>query len=172
MPEKTVNRRVGRAGSCPISSERGDEAALFLEHERFLLRVTTRRLGGSQELAEDACAFPWLQLLRCQPDREAVVGWLRVVARNEGLRLLRISRREPSLEDKPAQRTDPASGEPLDWQELLPAREDTELAVEARGTAARPRRPALAPAHSPHPPAGGLQLQRDRRTAREDLHLR
>jgi DNA-directed RNA polymerase specialized sigma24 family protein len=57
---------------------------------------------------------------------------LRVVARNEALRLLRISRREPFLEDRPAQRSDPASGEPLDWQELLPAREDTELAVEAR----------------------------------------
>jgi DNA-directed RNA polymerase specialized sigma24 family protein len=134
MPEKTVNRRVGRAGSCPISSERGDEAALFLEHQRFLLRVTTRRLGGSQDVAEEACAFAWLQLLRCQPDREAVVGWLRVVARNEGLRLLRISRREPSLEDKPAQRTDPRSGEPLDWPELLPAREDTDSNWPRSGT--------------------------------------
>jgi RNA polymerase sigma factor (sigma-70 family) len=121
-----------RPRSRPIPSEQGDEAALFLEHQRFLLRVTARRFGGSQELAEDGCAFAWLQLLRRQPDREAVIGWLRVVARNEGLRLLRISRREPLLEDRPAQRRDFASGEPLSWQELLPAREDTELAVEAR----------------------------------------
>jgi RNA polymerase sigma factor (sigma-70 family) len=110
----------------------GDEAALFLEHQRFLLRVTTRRVGGSQDLAEDACGFAWLQLLRYQPGRHAVVGWLRVVARNEGQRLLRISRREPFLEDKPHRRRDAASGEPLDWQELLPAPVDTELAVEAR----------------------------------------
>jgi RNA polymerase sigma factor (sigma-70 family) len=132
VSEKTTNQRVRRARSRPARCERGDEAALFLEHQRFLLRVTARRLGGSQELAEDACAFAWLQLLRCQPDREAVAGWLRVVARNEGYRLLRTSRREPFLEDKPYPRCDGATGEPLDWQELLPAAVDTELAVEAR----------------------------------------
>ena len=121
-----------RPGSRPIPPGRGDEAALFVEHQRLLLRVTARRFGGSQELAEDACAFAWLQLLQYQPDREAVVGWLRVVARNEGLRLLRTSRREPSLEDRPHPRHDVASGEPLDWQELLAAPADTELAVEAR----------------------------------------
>jgi RNA polymerase sigma factor (sigma-70 family) len=132
MPEKTINQEARRGLSRPVPPGRGDEAALFLEHQRFLLRVTARRFGGSQALAEDACAFAWLQLLRCQPDREAVVGWLRVVARNEGLRLLRISHREPFLEDKPHPRCDAASGEPLDWQELVPACEDTELAVEAR----------------------------------------
>jgi RNA polymerase sigma factor (sigma-70 family) len=132
MSVNATQSRPRRPQSRPIPPGRGDEAALFLEHQRFLLRVTARRFGGSQELAEDACGFAWLQLLRCQPDREAVVGWLRVVARNEGLRLLRISRREPFLEDRPCRRSDPASGEPLDWQALLPAREDTELAVEAR----------------------------------------
>jgi RNA polymerase sigma factor (sigma-70 family) len=132
MPERTINRGPRHGLSRPVPPERGDEAALFLEHQRFLLRVTARRFGGSQELAEDACALAWLQLLRRQPDREAVVGWLRVVARNEGLRLLRIRRREPFLDDRPAWRSDAASGEPLDWQELLPAPEDTEVAVEAR----------------------------------------
>jgi RNA polymerase sigma factor (sigma-70 family) len=132
MSENATNQPAGRTGARSTPSERGDEAALFLEHQRFLLRVTARRFGGSQELAEDACAFAWLQLLRCQPDREAVVGWLRVVARNEGYRLLRISRREPFLEDRPQPRRDAANGEPLDWQQLLPAAVDTELAVEAR----------------------------------------
>jgi hypothetical protein len=78
MSEKTINQGARRGLSRPVPPERGDEAALFLEHQRFLLRVTARRFGGSQELAEDACAFAWLQLLRCPPDREAVVGWLRV----------------------------------------------------------------------------------------------
>jgi RNA polymerase sigma factor (sigma-70 family) len=132
MSENATSNRARRPRWRRIPPERGDEAALFLEHQRFLLRVTARRFGGSQELAEDACAFAWLQLLRCQPDRGAVVGWLRVVARNEALRLLRISRREPSLEDRPHPRHDAASGEPLDWQELLPAPVDTELAAEAR----------------------------------------
>jgi RNA polymerase sigma factor (sigma-70 family) len=132
MSENATESGPRRPWSRPIPPGRGDEAALFLEHQRFLLRVTARRFGGSQELAEDACAFAWLQLLRCQPDREAVVGWLRVVARNEGHRLLRISRREPFLEDRPHPRHDTASGEPLDWQELLPAPVDTELAAEAR----------------------------------------
>jgi RNA polymerase sigma factor (sigma-70 family) len=132
MSVNATNSGPRRPRARPIPTGRGDGAALFLEHQRFLLRVTERRFGGSQEPAEDACSFAWLQLLRCQPDREAVVGWLRVVARNEGLRLLRISRREPFLEDKPHSWRDSASGEPLDWQELLPAPEDTELAVEAR----------------------------------------
>ena len=47
-------------------------------------------------------------------------------------RLLRIPRREPFLEDKPHRRRDGASGEPVHWQELLPAPVDTELAVDAR----------------------------------------
>ena len=132
MSENATSNRARRERSRPIPPACGDEAALFLEHQRFLLRVTARRFGGSQELAEDACAFAWLQLLHYQPDREAVAGWLRVVARNEGLRLLRISRREPFLEDRRYQPNDPASGEPLDWQELLAAPGDTELAVEAR----------------------------------------
>jgi RNA polymerase sigma factor (sigma-70 family) len=132
MSEKPTNQPGGRTGSRPTPSERGDEAALFLEHQRFLVRVTTRKFGGSRDLAEDACAFAWLQLLRYQPDRGAVVGWLRVVARHEGYRLLRISQREPFLEDRPHRPRDAASGEPLDWQELLPAPLDTELAVEAR----------------------------------------
>lgn len=132
MSENAINHRVRRIGSRLTPSERGDEAALFLEHQRFLVRVTTQRFGDSRDLAEDAVAFAWLQLLRYQPDREAVVGWLRVVARNEGYRLLRISRREPFLEDKRHRPRDAASGERLDWQELLPAPLDTELAVEAR----------------------------------------
>ena len=44
----------------------------------------------------------------------------------------RRSRREPFLEDKPHWRRDDATGQPLDWQELLPSTVDTELAVEAR----------------------------------------
>ena len=130
MSENATSQEAQRVR--PVPPPRGDEAALFLEHQRFLVRVTTRALGGSQELAEDACAFAWLALVEHQPERHATIAWLRVVARHEGLRLLSRQRREPFLEDRPHKRRDSASGEPLHWSELLPAPVDTDLAVEAR----------------------------------------
>jgi hypothetical protein len=52
MSVNATKRGPRRPRSRSIPPERGDEVALFLEHQRFLLRVTARRFGGSQELAE------------------------------------------------------------------------------------------------------------------------
>ena len=64
---------------------------------------------------DDACQFAWLQLLRCQPNRETVRAWLVTVARNEAIRLHWIHRRcetlsigalEPGCHPEPAGGTD------------------------------------------------------------------
>src|SRR4051794_7695522 len=79
---------------------RGDEAELFRRHGDWLVRVTRLRLQCTQELAEDAVAHAWVQLIRTQPERtDKLPGWLRVVALYEGYSLLRKQNREPLAED-------------------------------------------------------------------------
>jgi RNA polymerase sigma factor (sigma-70 family) len=132
MKRSDIDQAGPRVKPRAIPPPRGDEARLFREHSRQLLRRVTHDLGGSADLAEDACAFAWLQLLRRQPERTAIGAWLRVVARHEGYRLWRVRRTESSFEHNSHSRNDGATGEPLGWEELLPAPVDTELAFEAR----------------------------------------
>ena len=100
---------------------RGDEEALFrAQHER-LLRLIRRDTGAPLALVEDACCFAWLQLLRCQPEREHVVGWLRPAAR------------EPLAED--VQRFDHTGdrpGQAIPLAERIADPRTVELTVEAR----------------------------------------
>jgi RNA polymerase sigma factor (sigma-70 family) len=73
-------------------AQRGDEAELFERHANHLVRMVQARTGAPHDVAEDACTFAWMQLLRNQPERESIVGWLFVVAANEARRLLRAPR--------------------------------------------------------------------------------
>jgi len=77
---------------------RGDEAELYLRHHRALVRSVARSVTASRELIEDACQTAWLILLRRQPDRERVFGWLRTVAIHEAYRLSGIERRDVRLD--------------------------------------------------------------------------
>jgi RNA polymerase sigma factor (sigma-70 family) len=115
-----------------LPNPRADEAELFRRHHARLLRLVARDTGASPDLAEDACCFAWLQLLRYQPERERIVGWLRVVARHEALRLQRQQWRTRPLEVPTREGWDRQTGEPLTLAERIPAPVDTELAVEAR----------------------------------------
>src|SRR5881628_2295421 len=81
---------------------RGDEADLFLAHHQPLLRHVARAVPDPPSAAEEACAFAWAELVRCQPDRERVVAWLAVVARREAIRVARRARREPPTTDSSA----------------------------------------------------------------------
>ena len=72
-----------------MPAQRGDEAKLFERHGQQLVRMVQGRTGVRRDVAEDACAFAWVQLLRRQPEREAILGWLFVVALNEARRRLR-----------------------------------------------------------------------------------
>jgi RNA polymerase sigma factor (sigma-70 family) len=87
-------------GSCP--PQQGDEAILFERYGRRLVRLTAYTVRTSPDIADDACAFAWAQLLARQPRRETVFAWLRTVARHEALRLDGIARRATSLEREAA----------------------------------------------------------------------
>jgi RNA polymerase sigma factor (sigma-70 family) len=82
----------------PIIVQRGDEAELYLRHHHELVRAVARAVNASRELIEDACQTAWLILLRRQPDRNRVFGWLRTVAIHEAYRLSGIERRDVRLD--------------------------------------------------------------------------
>jgi hypothetical protein len=68
--------------------------------QRSLLRSVQAALGGRRELAEEGCAFAWLQFLANQPERgEHLFGWLRTVAIHEAWRLAGRDSRETALEE-------------------------------------------------------------------------
>jgi RNA polymerase sigma factor (sigma-70 family) len=77
---------------------RGDEGELYRRHHRDLHRTVARAVNGSHELIEDACQTAWLILLRRQPDRDRVFGWLRTVAIHEAYRLSGVERRDVRLD--------------------------------------------------------------------------
>ncbi len=105
---------------------RGDEDELYRRHHEQLLRLVERRLRVSRELAEDACSFAWLQLVRKQPGREHVMGWLYTVAKHEAFALLRGQQRATPVEDMPA--VEAGSGP----EDQVEARETLRVVAELR----------------------------------------
>jgi DNA-directed RNA polymerase specialized sigma24 family protein len=99
---------------------RGDEAQLYRDHHADLERSVRRAVNGPTACVEDACSFAWLQLLRLQPDRETVFGWLSVVAIREAWRLVARERRDRHLEAVPA------------WDERCGSANSSERDVAAR----------------------------------------
>jgi RNA polymerase sigma factor (sigma-70 family) len=87
-----------RPGRPPKRSARGDEQLLFEQYADRLVRVVQRALRAPRHIVEEACSFAWLQLVRVQPEREAIFAWLRVVATREALRLLRQESRCPPVD--------------------------------------------------------------------------
>jgi RNA polymerase sigma factor (sigma-70 family) len=82
--------------------QRGDETALFERHAERLVKVVQGVLRVPRQIAEDACAIAWIQLLRKQPERDAIFAWLRVVAIREGIRLVKSEGRESVLDEDSA----------------------------------------------------------------------
>ena len=76
---------------------RGDETELFRRHHRRLLALVARDVAARPQVIEDACACAWLELVARQPERSNVIGWLRIVARHEAIRLGRYDRRLASF---------------------------------------------------------------------------
>jgi RNA polymerase sigma factor (sigma-70 family) len=102
--------------------QRGDETKLFERYGERLLRVVRRATGGSGHVAEDACSFAWLQLLRTQPERDSTFSWLCIVAINEARRILKGQARNVEFDEDLAEPT-PAH---------LDRGADLELTIEAR----------------------------------------
>jgi DNA-directed RNA polymerase specialized sigma24 family protein len=80
--------------SCPSSTPtpRGDEEALYRAHHTRLLRLIAHDVSARPQVIEDACAFAWAELLARQPERTSIVGWLRIVASREAIRLAQHDR--------------------------------------------------------------------------------
>ena len=77
---------------------RGDEAELFARFHDTLLRAVARQASAPAVVIEDACAFAWAQLLRYQPQRDNIAGWLVTVAVREAWKLSARQRAELSDE--------------------------------------------------------------------------
>jgi RNA polymerase sigma factor (sigma-70 family) len=109
-------------------SPRGDEEALYRTHHTRLLHLIAYDVSARPQVIEDACAFAWAELLARQPERTSIVGWLRVVARREAIRLARHDRTTVSMstfeiEPPPhrARSTSCPTGSPSDRCEALEA---------------------------------------------------
>jgi RNA polymerase sigma factor (sigma-70 family) len=87
---------------------RGDEETLYSTHHTRLLQLVAIDVSARPQVIEDACGFAWAELIARQPERTSIVGWLRVVARREAVRLARHDRVTVSLSglraDDPAPR--------------------------------------------------------------------
>jgi RNA polymerase sigma factor (sigma-70 family) len=80
------------------SDLRGDEDELYRRHNRDLRRAVAHAVHAPHELIEDACQNAWMILLRAQPERASIFGWLYVVATREAFRLCERDRRHVHLE--------------------------------------------------------------------------
>ena len=97
------------AGQIALEELVGD---LFARQHVHLVGQLTRHLYGDTELAEDAMAFAWLQLVRTRPEGDNLEGWLYTVARHEAYAELRRRRRLVSLEAA-EQASDSGAGDPV-----------------------------------------------------------
>jgi DNA-directed RNA polymerase specialized sigma24 family protein len=88
----------------------GDEDELYRRHHHELRRAVAHAVNAPRELIEDACQTAWTILLRRQPDRDTIFGWLRTVAIHEAYRLSAVDRRDARLAH-----LGPESG---DWQNV------------------------------------------------------
>ena len=105
-----------------MAPRHGDEADLYRRHHHALLIAVAHAINGSNALIEDACQTAWTILLRNQPRRASVFGWLYVVAVHEAYRLSRIERRDAHLEDLALD---------CDWEQVLAERRTLEDQLEA-----------------------------------------
>lgn len=108
----------------PIARPHGDEDDLYRRHHRELHRAVAGAVSAPRELIEDACQAAWAALLRSQPERYAIVGWLRTAAIHEAYRLSAIERRDARLER--------LAREGGDWRDITAAPASLDDSLEAR----------------------------------------
>lgn len=80
--------------------QHGDEAQLFAELHDKLFHTVRKQVNANDALIEDACGFAWIQLLRYQPSRECIFGWLRLTAVREAWALSALERRGLPLSEE------------------------------------------------------------------------
>jgi DNA-directed RNA polymerase specialized sigma24 family protein len=107
---------------------RGDEDELYRRHHRELHRAVALAVNAPRELIEDACQNAWAILLRAQPERISIFGWLYVVATREAFRLRERDRRHIHLEAMlPGGSWDAVIADAFSTDDILEAREALEI---------------------------------------------
>ncbi len=107
---------------------RGDEGELYRHHHRDLHRAVARPVNAPRELIEDACQNAWTIMLRAQPDRMSIFGWLYVVATREAFRLCERDRRHIHLDAMlPDGSWDAVIADAFSIDDILEAREALEI---------------------------------------------
>jgi DNA-directed RNA polymerase specialized sigma24 family protein len=120
--ESTPAVRRDRSSPC------GDEGELYRRHHRDLHRAVAHTVNAPRELIEDACQSAWAILLRAQPERTSIFGWLYVVATREALRLCERERRHNHLEAMfPAGTWDPVVVDAFSIDDILEVHEALEV---------------------------------------------
>ena len=128
MQPPTDPTRQAPGGRPPL---RGDEGDLYRRHHRDLHRAVAHAVNAPRELIEDACQNAWAILLRAQPDRQSIFGWLYVVATREAFRLCERDRRHLPLETAvPAGVWDAGMADALSIDDVLEARHALALLAE------------------------------------------
>jgi RNA polymerase sigma factor (sigma-70 family) len=97
-----------------VGRRQPDLSGLYRLHARALERNVTATVRTSQQDAQDACSFAWMQLLTHTVTDEHVLGWLFVVATRQALRLAERSQRTvPLPQNDDGEALDLI--DPLDW---------------------------------------------------------
>jgi DNA-directed RNA polymerase specialized sigma24 family protein len=109
-------------------AQRGDEDELYRRHHHDLQRAVAHAVNAPRELIEDACQNAWAIMLRAQPDRTSIFGWLYVVATREAFRLCERDRRHLHLETMlPPGSWDAAIADASSIDDILEARKALEI---------------------------------------------
>lgn len=107
---------------------RGDEDELYRRHHHDLRRAVNHAVNAPRELIEDACQNAWTLMLRAQPDRTSIFGWLYVVATREAFRLCERERRHLHLEAMlPKGSWDAGIADAFSIDDILEAREALQI---------------------------------------------
>jgi DNA-directed RNA polymerase specialized sigma24 family protein len=106
------------------ATPRGDEEELYRRHHHDLQRAVAHAVDAPRELIEDACQNAWAILLRAQPERSSIYGWLYLVATREAFRLNDRDGRHVHLETMlPAGSWDVVIADAFSIDDILEARE-------------------------------------------------
>lgn len=106
--------------------QRGDEDALYRRYDHRLRGIVRSRVNTSDATIDDACSYAWLQLLRYQPERARLLGWLAVTATREAIALDQRARRTVPLVTR-----DSFKGEDFEFEPASP-RDEMAEAIEYR----------------------------------------
>ncbi len=112
------------------SEEFGELFDALAGNVRQIVRFSVR---APDALIDDACQMAWIRLIGHRPGvrREAVLAWLVTTANREALRLLRLARRETSLDELAERQEDPVQSPGGSLRAALPPA-SPDLIVELR----------------------------------------